>query len=750
MKTLIPVILVFSATTANAALPWAKLDSPHAQVEFLAASHRAIPPMLNAPATFDTDVAALLAIQNEVRARMRNAPAYARLLETRPDPLLFDVDVSGAHVESESLSPKALGAWRSELGSILAEATKSGMPSSRSELARRIDRELHVELQAGQLLKERGLALAELRTLALLDAGSEYDPALEGLRGWIDNLNEGDLDIFHEADAIRRGLGGSGLSQDQVTDLVGALDTHVTAIAAQRVRSLSTFSGRMTIEDVPPDLAILRGFFGDDCATKYSASYPNSPLERTFYIYDENGAPLAYAAATHILFGGKPALYLHTINGPNITTAQADEVLRAFDSLKPRLGVERIVLPIPKRINENMNFSRIKSAYYAAVEGGYEDGIQYRDSEVRWILNQTTESHYDREDANTRGIEYAPKPRSSDAAKAKVQERPYAEARALKAYEPAGQIDVLMLSYGLALSGRRNAAGWALNAEGLPSSRFNALARLLASSDGLGTEAYQGEVQAFARQLGHAPGRDPLRDYASYFSRGKLLASDALSPAHAEATVAGVMELLRAGEAKAAAQVVRRNPAVFEASAAFRELVAGLPIGSCEPLWEAGLDPALFPNQLAELKASLGSVAWWEATRAAHDLLVMTPRQPALFDEVTAALSGSRDPRVRARVGLDILKTKTDDYLARLLAISAFTHSAADSRLSPSAIVEGASLISMPVPRGVPYALSRTLRAIAGDEDTEDEVRAKASSIADFWDGEECNLDLKHAKSPAK
>lgn len=156
--------------------------------------------------------------------------------------------------------------------------------------------------------------------------------------------------------------------------------------------------------EVHPDLAILRGFVGNDCSTDVSFGYPYSPFERTFYVSDKNGLFLGYVALSIIEYKGKRAIFLHTIAGPEIKQGAADMILRAILKARTVIGGELVFLPEDHRIGENINFMAIDEMMRRYVRKVSPESIVWLDRDYRRvIMSSGSDSFYDDPDRNHSG-----------------------------------------------------------------------------------------------------------------------------------------------------------------------------------------------------------------------------------------------------------------------------------------------------------------------------------------------------------
>jgi len=177
------------------------------------------------------------------------------------------------------------------------------------------------------------------------------------------------------------------------------------------------------LTEVHPDLAILRGFVGNDCSTDVSFGFPYSPFERNYYVTDKNHRFLGYAALSIVKARGKSAIFFHTIAGPEITQAQTDMILRGVLAARQKIGGENMFLPMDHRIGENINFMAIDEIMRRSVKDSPPEPMEWLDREYREVIIATGSSHfYDHPDRNDLG---RPLNSSIDNLAVEVKERPF-------------------------------------------------------------------------------------------------------------------------------------------------------------------------------------------------------------------------------------------------------------------------------------------------------------------------------------
>jgi hypothetical protein len=144
----------------------------------------------------------------------------------------------------------------------------------------------------------------------------------------------------------------------------------------------------LTLREVHPQLAILRGFVGNDCSTALSPGFQFTPYDRYFYVYRGDGTRLGYVGMTMVSAKGAPTIFLHTIQGPDFTSAETVVTMKAIDAIKAQLGAEHVFMGMPERIHSNINFWEIKSTMEKAVANVTPESMTWFDAGYRATIHR--------------------------------------------------------------------------------------------------------------------------------------------------------------------------------------------------------------------------------------------------------------------------------------------------------------------------------------------------------------------------
>jgi hypothetical protein len=154
---------------------------------------------------------------------------------------------------------------------------------------------------------------------------------------------------------------------------------------------------KITIKEVHPNVSIFRGYVGNDCSTSFSPGYVFTPFDRYYYIFDENNRSMGYVGISIVKLDGKKVLYMHTIQGPNLTGEQVQMVMRGFQKVAQSFGAAAVLLSKDRNIESNVNFEPIRSAMKKAVKDKPLLPVQWEDQKYRDIISKwgSTEEYDD-------------------------------------------------------------------------------------------------------------------------------------------------------------------------------------------------------------------------------------------------------------------------------------------------------------------------------------------------------------------
>ncbi len=268
--------------------------------------------------------------------------------------------------------------------------------------------------QAIELLKK---ALAEERRaqqliqlhILLQDESGALPQNLASARQKISNLSESSLDLFNEKVAYKQRMERLAVpflnKKNQVPKTLKAaekgVERRVNSVSSATILVEEKASGKpLILVEQSPEVALFRGNIGGDCATQYSFGYPNSPLEKVFFVYEE-GDPKAkgYISLTQgRTASNESALFIHTINGPRLSAADTEAILLGLYKNRESLGGQAVFLPAPKDRKDDLgyiNYTEIRSAIENLTQNSSNEAFYYKDRDTRLAIDKFSDVEYD-------------------------------------------------------------------------------------------------------------------------------------------------------------------------------------------------------------------------------------------------------------------------------------------------------------------------------------------------------------------
>lgn len=440
--------------------------------------------------------------------------------------------------------------------------------------ADRLEKKEALRMLEDQLAASRNVSEKEVVKLAALhmllqDSNGHIKGTREELLERLERADEATLDLFVDPAVVigqwNRLLLSCGIraSENMKTAVLKTIQRQVKAIKSTSVESAVEISGTLVLQEVTSLIGIFRGYAGADCSSHLSFPYPNSPMERVFFIYDGAGKLKGYAAGTLVEAAQGCALYLHTISGKEISAGDVHLILHGLHQALESLGAKKLVLPTPERLKKFINFSRIRNVLKSFLEGKDSLDLRYLDGEVRQALDAVVRklvdaeilktrdyewravldsvASYDTAKANSRGVEFVPK--KLDGVSSQVQSilpQPYAT-------KELSQGEVLRMALDLEYVGRDEQATRFMLAAGDASVYENTAMALqnsygspldeyiLARNKALGNDGLNMDVELFKQR------------YWNWFYGGWFQAPDALSAQWEDVSVGYLKEMPRQG-----------------------------------------------------------------------------------------------------------------------------------------------------------------------------------------------------------
>jgi hypothetical protein len=391
---------------------------------------------------------------------------------------------------------------------------------------------------------------ASLRRLVILDSALQNtDGLVEGtfsqLQSRIEEMSEASLDHFKDTRSMQARIHASTQKSTQKSSHVSGLEKWIQkhldqSLFSKQIESRQSLAGGLRLQEVPPTLGIFRGCVGGDCSTKYSFPYPNSPVERVFFVYStdeprpEAAPPKGYVSATLVEGSTRGStkekvLYVHTINGKRISGADTVKIIEGLYQMRREFGASELALPTPDRLQFNVNFTEIRSALEGPARTGETRALSYLDRPLRAVLDQYSSATYDQAESNTEAKIYRPEHQKNFRAgggdlEIRVLRQGYPHYQAKSVQRP----EVLLFALHLMNTDRRPLALRVLKAAQLDHQldQVTSLQVLLRNESSSTLRDYHRSLRLAFETLGIPWRASILEDHPGLFSIGHFSASD--------------------------------------------------------------------------------------------------------------------------------------------------------------------------------------------------------------------------------
>lgn len=229
----------------------------------------------------------------------------------------------------------------------------------------------------------------------------------------LDELNTDDLRSFNDKENYLRPMINHLIpssSPELLEDMLKGIHKNISTFAKREMSVEKKAINPITISQQHPIVGIFRGCTGGDCSSQYSFPYPNDPNEKVFFILDNEKKVKGYVSATQVMSNGKPSLYVITVSGNRVTSADTELILRGLEKEKATLGVEQILLPAPNMLRRLINFPAPRSVYDRYTDHQPRVSIQYNHPEIRNEIQDYesardyNEGEYDHMDLNKEAV----------------------------------------------------------------------------------------------------------------------------------------------------------------------------------------------------------------------------------------------------------------------------------------------------------------------------------------------------------
>jgi len=345
------------------------------------------------------------------------------------------------------------------------------------------------------------------------------------LIGWIRNQIEFNQNI--EAKDVTLALAKE--LQMQEADLKGIISRYFPKdlkplVANKLAHSMDSL---ITLEEVPVELALERGFPACDCSTGYSGLYAALPTERSFWIKRNNNS-IGIVTGTILEVDGVMSFYLHTINGPNISVKDVSLIIIGINHWIKKNDLAYLYLPAESQLEGLVNREDLRISIRKYYKNTWPSRVQlsHIDKNMRVIIDGYYRHDYDRAEMNSVGVSVNQEMLNSDHFEVQIQEKQYL-------FEPNAKYtkeEIINLFYVLSKAKLTVSSEKLLRLYDLDQKKINEFFNELKNASALSTDEYIKGITLQAKKLGiDIKSGFWMTFFEKDISMGRLRSSDAFS-----------------------------------------------------------------------------------------------------------------------------------------------------------------------------------------------------------------------------
>lgn len=316
--------------------------------------------------------------------------------------------------------------------------------------------DIRLEALLEEVEKSLGLQLDVIANLTLLAAFTEHGFTVETIK-----RVEGDLEIANQH-LFRFMAANSEFNFAKVMEVLKSAPTRKNEELIRKLASVKknveadyfeinkadeTFEKYLTLYEVHPYLGIYRGCIGGDCSTTSSWSFPYSPYEHVFYIF-ENNTPVGYITMTRLETLDGLTLYVKDISGAKLTPGAVHAIVNILPQLKTSYGAKQVTLATSTFTTVQNHFDPIKK-----VLGEYDNRgpdfdkndllkNEFKDKKIREVIKDASDlsGAYDDPEKHKQSVRIQPNPSIVDGLRVTL------EPGTLPVFQPASTKEALLLA----------------------------------------------------------------------------------------------------------------------------------------------------------------------------------------------------------------------------------------------------------------------------------------------------------------
>lgn len=211
------------------------------------------------------------------------------------------------------------------------------------------------------------------------------------LRAAVEEMEPSALDYLKDDKSylpLLKRVPGKKIKEQKWNEVMERAFARVNNSLYQRASIQVKAGSSVTLKEVHPNIAILRGYVGLDCSTSFSPGFVFTPHDHYYYAFDGEGNALGYVGISMVEIGGQKAIYLHTIQGALFTAGQTHLVMAGLQKAAQSFGATRVVLGSNDNISSNVNYFPISQTMRSAVLKSEKLPVVWLDQEYRKLIHK--------------------------------------------------------------------------------------------------------------------------------------------------------------------------------------------------------------------------------------------------------------------------------------------------------------------------------------------------------------------------
>lgn len=374
---------------------------------------------------------------------------------------------------------------------------------------------------------------------------------------------------------------------------------------------------QLRLKEIPPYIAIWRGYVGRDCSTTSSWAFPYSPYERNWWIEDANGRQLGYVSGTITEYNNERVLYIRDIRFQRYLQRGNELVMKALYAARDLYGARHVTF-----VNEGIMGSLNADPHQRTEMTNLVRAMPLINQNFpdTWIRNEVLAQHarvsnsYDNPANQSRSHLLSFENRGSEQVRVQVVEN-----GEITVVSPTENPDLFWDRLTLAVSSNDH---YSLSRNYGNEVNWRAVISALSNQERLNVEAFQTRITEIFQAYGLPISRNIRKRHENAFLTGHLRAPDAFTPENQRQSFRFVIDgIWRAADRRPALAIIQEHLELFENSEMFNRAVQGL-FQRRQPVdFERARDLFAVGYHFPNIQLDHASLDWLITNAETHDLI---------------------------------------------------------------------------------------------------------------------------------